>query len=98
MRSRVFALAAMLPLLLLTAAAQTPPPPAQGLASMQRVAPASPPAWPTTTVNPDGSITFRLKYPTATKVAVVTDALLQPLTMTQGTDGVWTATRSEEHT
>ena len=91
MRSSVYALAAILPLLHFAAPAQAPAPPAQSPASPQRRALAPPPAWPATTINPDGSITFRLKYPTATKVAVATDALLQPLTMTLGSDGVWTA-------
>ena len=94
MRSRIFGLAAILPLLHFAAPAQAPAPPAQVPVSPQRRALAPPPAWPATTVNPDGSITFRLKYPTATKVAVATDALLQPLTMTLGSDGVWTATTS----
>lgn len=49
---------------------------------------------PRTEVNPDGSITFRLTYPGARKVTVLTDALLQPLSMTPGADGVWTATTS----
>jgi hypothetical protein len=92
MRSRVFALATILQLLPLAAPAQATAPPTQDPASPQRRALAPPPAWPATTVNPDGTITFRLKYPTATKVTVATDALLQPLTMTQDADGVWTAT------
>src|ERR1039458_5003314 len=82
MRSRVFALATILQLLPLAAPAQATAPPTQDPASPQRRALAPPPAWPATTVNPDGTITFRLKYPTATKVTVATDALLQPLTMT----------------
>jgi enterochelin esterase-like enzyme len=92
MRSRVFALATILQLLPLAAPAQATAPPTQDPASPQRRALAPPPAWPATTVNPDGTITFRLKYPTATKVTVATDALLQPLTMTQDADGVWIAT------
>src|ERR1017187_1844270 len=91
-RADVFA--AMLSLIPLAAPAQAPGPPTQDPISAQRRAPAPPPAWPATTVNPDGSITFRLKYPNATKVAVATDALLQPLTMTCASDGVWTATTS----
>ena len=63
--------------------AQTPlPPPAQ----------AAPPLPPKTAVNADGSITFRLTYPGARRVTVVTDALLQPLPMVLGADGVWAAT------
>ncbi len=53
---------------------------------------APPPAAPLTAVNPDHSITFRLLYPGAKQVTVVTDALLQPLTMTQDASGEWTAT------
>jgi hypothetical protein len=58
--------------------AQTPTPP--------------PPAPPKTAVNADGSITFRLNYPSAKQVTVATDALLQPLTLTLNSDGVWTGT------
>ncbi len=47
---------------------------------------------PMTAVNPDNSITFRLTYPGAKQVTVATDALLQPLTMTQDANGLWTAT------
>jgi len=54
--------------------------------------PVPPPAWPSTVVNPDKSITIRLNYPTAKQVGVATDALLENLAMTQGPDGVWTAT------
>jgi enterochelin esterase family protein len=54
--------------------------------------PVPPPAWPSTVVNPDKSITCRLNYPTAKQVGVATDALLENLAMTQGPDGVWTAT------
>ncbi len=92
MSTRLFAFAAILLLLPLAAGAQAPAPPTQDTATPQRRTSAPPPAWPATAVNPDGSITFRLKYPTAAKVTVATDALLQPLTLTLGTDGVWTAT------
>jgi enterochelin esterase family protein len=44
-----------------------------------------------TVVNPDKSITFRLTFPGAKNVSVVTDATLQPLTLTQDSEGVWTA-------
>lgn len=53
---------------------------------------APPPAPPKTAVNADGSITFRLSYPSAKQVTVATDALLQPLALTLGSDGVWTGT------
>jgi enterochelin esterase family protein len=43
-------------------------------------------------VNSDHSITFRLQFPGAKQVSVATDALLQPLPMTQGAGGLWTAT------
>ena len=43
-----------------------------------------------TVVNPDRSITFRLAYPSAAQVSVVTDATSQPITLTKGADGVWT--------
>jgi enterochelin esterase family protein len=43
-----------------------------------------------TAVNPDRSITFRLTYPGAKQVSVVTDATLQPVTLAQDADGVWT--------
>jgi len=43
-------------------------------------------------VNADGSITFRLNDPSAKQVTVSTDALLQPLALTLGSDGVWTGT------
>jgi enterochelin esterase-like enzyme len=63
--------------------------------------PALPPAAPPrTAVNADGSITFRLSYPSAKQVTVATDALLQPLTLSLGSDGVWTGTTpplSPEH-
>lgn len=54
-------------------------------------APASAPAQGTV-VNPDRSITFRLAYPGAKEVSVVTDATLQPIKLTEGAHGVWTAT------
>jgi len=54
-------------------------------------APAAP-SPPKTSVNPDGSITFRLTYPSAKQVSVATDATLKPLQMTQDASGVWTAT------
>ncbi len=54
------------------------------------VAPPAPP--PKTAVNADGSITFRLSYPSAKQVTVATDALLEPLALTLGSDGVWTGT------
>ncbi|MFC5864679.1 alpha/beta hydrolase [Acidicapsa dinghuensis] len=57
-------------------------------------APPARPAAPRTEVNADGSITFRLTYPGAKQVSVLTDALLQPLALVQGADGVWTATTS----
>jgi enterochelin esterase family protein len=53
---------------------------------------APPPSPPKTAVNADGSITFRLSYPSAKQVTVATDALLQPLALTLGSDGVWTGT------
>lgn len=43
-------------------------------------------------VNADHSITFSLKFPGAKQVSVATDALLQPLPMTQGAGGMWSAT------
>ena len=51
-----------------------------------------PTAPPRTAVNADGSITFRLNYPSAQQVTVATDALLQPLTLTKDADGVWSGT------
>ena len=83
--------AALLPLISLTMPAQAPATP-EGPTATPRRMPAPPPAWPSTVVNPDKSITFRLNYPTAKQVSVATDALLQNLAMTQGPDGVWTAT------
>jgi enterochelin esterase-like enzyme len=65
---------------------------AAGAAPAQRGAFTPPSAWPATAVNPDHSITFRLNYPSAKQVTVATDALLQPLILTQGSDGVWTGT------
>ena len=47
---------------------------------------------PKSAVNADGSITFRLNYPSAKQVTVATDALLQPLALTLGSDGVWAGT------
>jgi enterochelin esterase-like enzyme len=82
---------ALLPLISPTMPAQTPATPGGPTAAARRM-PGPPPAWPTTVVNPDKSITFRLNYPTAKQVSVATDALLQNLAMTQGPDGVWTAT------
>jgi enterochelin esterase family protein len=43
-------------------------------------------------VNADHSITFSLQFPGAKQVSVATDALLQPLRMTQQAGGLWTAT------
>jgi enterochelin esterase family protein len=43
-------------------------------------------------VNSDHSITFRLQFPGAKQVSVATDALLQPLQMTQQPGGLWSAT------
>jgi enterochelin esterase family protein len=43
-------------------------------------------------VNSDHSITFSLQFPGAKQVSVATDALLQPLPMTQGAGGLWSAT------
>ena len=43
-------------------------------------------------VNADHSITFSLRFPGAKEVSVATDALLQPLPMTQDASGLWTAT------
>jgi enterochelin esterase-like enzyme len=54
--------------------------------------PPAPAAPPMSTVNADGSITFRLMYPSAKAVSVATDALLQPLDLTKDTDGLWSAT------
>jgi enterochelin esterase-like enzyme len=45
-----------------------------------------------TVVNGDSSITFRLLYPGAKQVSVVTDALLQPLPLTVDANGLWSAT------
>ena len=45
---------------------------------------------PRTSVNADRSITFRLTYPGAKQVSVVTDAALQPIALAQDTNGVWT--------
>jgi len=53
---------------------------------------AAAPAPPLTAVNPDNSITFRLLFPGAKQVSVATDALLQPLTLTQDASGEWTVT------
>jgi enterochelin esterase-like enzyme len=53
---------------------------------------AQPPAPPKTALNADGSITFRLTYPSAQQVTVATDALLQPLPLTKDADGVWSGT------
>lgn len=46
----------------------------------------------TTAVNQDGSITFRYTNAGAQKVEVQTDAVLKPLTMQKGDNGLWTAT------
>ena len=62
------------------------------IVSAQRPAAPAVPVWPKTVANPDSSITFRLTFPGAKKVSVATDALLQPLALTQDTDGVWSAT------
>jgi enterochelin esterase family protein len=51
-----------------------------------------PPAPLGAVVNSDHSITFRLQFPGAKQVSVATDALLQPLQMTQQAGGLWSAT------
>jgi enterochelin esterase family protein len=56
--------------------AQTPPPPAPS----------------GTAVNSDHSITFRLQFPGAKEVFVATDAMPQPLRMTQDATGLWSVT------
>jgi enterochelin esterase family protein len=45
-------------------------------------------------VNSDHSITFSLQFPGAKQVSVATDALPQPLQMTQAAGDLWTATTS----
>ena len=52
----------------------------------------APPAPLGAVVNSNHSITFSLQFPGAKQVSVATDALLQPLPMTQGTGGLWSAT------
>src|SRR5579875_170553 len=54
--------------------------------------PAAPPVPQKTTVNADGSITFRYTNAGATQVSVSTDALPKTASMTRGEDGVWTLT------
>lgn len=43
-------------------------------------------------VQPDGSATFRLAMPHATKVALNLEGVADPYPMTQGPDGVWIVT------
>ena len=47
---------------------------------------------PKTAANPDGSITFRYTNAGAQAVSVTTDAVLKPLTMQKGENGLWTVT------
>jgi len=52
--------------------------------------PAAPPAY---TVNPDRTVTFRLRAPEATTATVAGDFInMSSLTMTKGDDGIWSAT------
>ena len=60
---------------------------------LSSIAAAQQPAQPASTaVNPDGSITFRLKDPGAQAVSVATDAVYKPLPMQKDDKGTWTAT------
>lgn len=60
--------------------------------SLLAQAPAPLPVPPKTSVNPDGSITFRYTNAGAKSVSVETDALPKPAPLTRGDDGVWTLT------
>ena len=54
--------------------------------------PAPPPAFASTAVNPDRSITFKYLDLTATKVEVNLDGTAEPQPMEKDSDGIWTAT------
>lgn len=62
---------------------------AGGAMAQEDVAPRKPVQ---TTVNADGTVTFRLLAPQAQKVAVNTDASLKPLVMSKDEAGVWSVT------
>lgn len=51
-----------------------------------------PPQSPSPVVNPDRTVTFRIKAPKATEVKLGGDFLKQSLAMTKGEEGVWSVT------
>ena len=80
-------------LVCLTASAQTPPPPGAQPPGGGRGGPQGPPVV-SPEVNRDRTITVRVYAPKATEIRITGEILngAQPVTMTKGEDGIWSAT------
>ena len=61
-------------------------------AAVQAQQPAQPPAVRSPEVSADGRVTFRVRAPSATKVTVFCECLMNEPALTKGPDGVWSVT------